>query len=115
MAGSPDAVPEASPDAAAHPVSADEVRHVARLSRLTLDDGEVDAMAAQLGRVLGYIDQLSAVDVEGVEPMAHPLDLSNVLREDVPGEPLTADAALRNAPAADGGYFLVPKVLGGSS
>ena len=103
------------PNATSHPVSADEVRHVAKLSKLTLNDDEVQAMAVTLADILGHIDQLKDADIEGVGPMAHPLDLSNVLREDTPGEPLPVDEALRNAPAADGGFFLVPKVLGGSS
>lgn len=93
-------------------ITEDEVRHVAKLSRLKLDDAQVSAFASQLADVLGYIDKLNELDVEGVEPMAHPTEMTNRFREDKPAEPLPVDAVLANAPAADPPYFKVPKVLG---
>lgn len=99
----------------ANPITDADVRHVAQLSRLKLTDDQIADYTKQLGRVFGYIDKLSELDVEGVEPMAHALDMSNVLREDVVQEPLTVDKALANAPASDPPFFKVPKVLGEGS
>ncbi|QDU71845.1 Asp-tRNA(Asn)/Glu-tRNA(Gln) amidotransferase subunit GatC [Mucisphaera calidilacus] len=97
------------------PISASDVRHVAKLSRLSLSDDEVATMTDQLGSILSYIQKLSELDVEGVEPMAHPLDLTNALREDVEEPGLATDRALMNAPASDPPFFEVPKVLGDGS
>jgi len=94
------------------PITEAEVRHVAKLSRLKLTDAQVPHFTQQLGAILGHIAKLNELDVEAVEPMAHPLALSNVLREDAeePGMPI--EAALANAPEAGEGFFKVPKVLG---
>ena len=99
----------------ATPITDADVRHVAKLSRLKLSDDQIADYTKQLGRVLGYIDKLSELDVEGVEPMAHALDMSNVLRDDVVQEPLPVDKALASAPASDPPFFKVPKVLGDGS
>lgn len=99
----------------ANPITDADVRHVAQLSRLKLSDEQIAEYTQQLGRVLGYIDKLSELDVEGVKPMAHALDMSNVLREDVPVEGMPVDKALATAPAADPPFFKVPKVLGEGS
>ncbi len=96
-------------------ISDEQVRHVAKLSRLKLTGEQVHTYAVQLSHVLSYIEKLNELDVEGVEPMAHPNDLVNRFREDVPGEALPVDAALLNAPAADRPFFKVPKVLGDAS
>ena len=96
----------------AEAISEEQVRRVATLSRLRLSDEEVHHFTDQLRNVLGYIATLEELDVAGVEPLAHPLDLTNVFREDVEGEPLSVEAALRNAPATEGPFFRVPKVLG---
>jgi len=88
-----------------------QVRHVARLGRLKLSDADVARYAGQLTAILGYVAQLKAVDVTGAEPMAHPLHLKNVMRDDVVTAPLSVEAALANAPERDGPYFAVPKVL----
>lgn len=87
------------------------VRNVAKLGRLKLTPAELARYATQLTAILGYVTQLKEADVAGVEPMAHPLPLKNVLREDVvkPGLPL--EAVLANAPGKDGEFFTVPKVL----
>ncbi|MEQ9454579.1 MAG: Asp-tRNA(Asn)/Glu-tRNA(Gln) amidotransferase subunit GatC [Phycisphaeraceae bacterium] len=97
------------------PISEEDVRQVAKLSRLSLSDEQVHTMTGQLGAILGYIQKLSELDVEGVEPLSHPLDLTNALREDVETPGLSNDQALANAPAADPPYFQVPKVLGDGS
>ena len=93
-------------------ITEQDVRHVAKLSRLKLDDEQIQHFTGQLSSVLEYIDKLNELDVTNVEPMAHPTDMTNVLREDVPTEPLPVDKALQNAPAAVEPYFKVPKVLG---
>ncbi|HEX7010688.1 MAG TPA: Asp-tRNA(Asn)/Glu-tRNA(Gln) amidotransferase subunit GatC [Phycisphaeraceae bacterium] len=96
-------------------ITQEQVRHVARLSRLHLSDAEVSQFTAQLERVLDYIAQLNELDVANVEPMAHALDLTNVLREDVEQPGLTVEAALANAPDQAPPFFKVPKVLGEGS
>ncbi len=88
-----------------------QVRHVAKLARLKLADADVSRYATQLTAILGYVAQLKSVDVQGVEPMSHPLPLQNVLREDEVKAGLPVEAVLANAPAKDGPFFAVPKVL----
>ena len=89
----------------------DEVQKVALLARLRLSDAEVESMTRQLGEVLGYVEQLEGLDTEGVEPMAHAIELENVLAEDLPQPSLPRDKALSVAPKTDGETFLVPPVL----
>ena len=88
-----------------------QVRHVAKLSRLKINDQDIKRYAGQLTAVLGYVAQLKEVNTDNVEPMAHPLPLKNVLREDVVTPSLSTETVLRNAPGKDGPYFAVPKVL----
>lgn len=92
-------------------ISLEEVRHVAALARLGLSDAEARETAAQLGRILDYMDKLRELDTEAVEPMAHVLPLRNVARVDEPGETLPHDEALANAPEREGKYFKVPKIV----
>ena len=92
-----------------------EVRRVAKLSRLLLSDDEVARFGAQLSNVLDYFTKLSELDVEDVQPMAHAADVTNVLREDVPKDGLSTEAALANAPVQMPPFFKVPKVLGEGS
>ncbi|MCC7351091.1 MAG: Asp-tRNA(Asn)/Glu-tRNA(Gln) amidotransferase subunit GatC [Phycisphaerales bacterium] len=97
----------------AHPkITMEDVRHVARLSRLALDESQMRKFAGQLEAILGYVDKLGTLDVSGVEPMAHALPLHNVLREDVIEPSLPLEQVLRNAPQTDGPFFKVPKVIG---
>jgi aspartyl-tRNA(Asn)/glutamyl-tRNA(Gln) amidotransferase subunit C len=96
----------------ASPISRDDVVHVARLARLHLDDAEVERFTEQLGAVLEHAADVAALDTEGVPPTAHPLALVNVLRDDVPGACLDRDEVLAQAPAAEDGRFLVPRILG---
>ena len=93
-------------------LTSDQVRHVAKLARLRLSDGEVERYGTQLAAILGHISQLNAVNVDGVEPMAHPLPMTNRLDDDVPTPAMPIDALLMNAPAVEGRYLAVPKVLG---
>ena len=88
-----------------------DVKKVATLARLELSAGDLAEMADQLNRILVYVDQLSEVDTEGLEPLAHPLPLSNVFRDDVPTPSLPVAAALQNAPNRLADFFGVPAVF----
>jgi aspartyl-tRNA(Asn)/glutamyl-tRNA(Gln) amidotransferase subunit C len=90
----------------------DDVRKVARLARLALDDVTLQRLTGQLEAILGYVEKISQADVTGVEPMAHALPLHNVFREDVVTPSLPLEKVLQNAPASDGPFFKVPKVIG---
>jgi aspartyl-tRNA(Asn)/glutamyl-tRNA(Gln) amidotransferase subunit C len=89
-------------------ISRDEVLHVARLARLELSEAEVERFAEQLSAILEAVGKVSELDLEGVEPTAHPLELANVWAEDEPRPCLTVDEALANAPDREGGSFRVP-------
>lgn len=93
-------------------LSRDDVEKVSLLARLRLSDDELETMTAQLAQVLGYIAQLDELDTSGVEPLAHPLDLFNVLVEDEVMPSLPRAKVLANAPKSDDEFFLVPAVLG---
>jgi aspartyl-tRNA(Asn)/glutamyl-tRNA(Gln) amidotransferase subunit C len=93
-------------------ITLDDVRHVAKLSRLALDEEQLRKFTTQLEGILGYVEKISQVDVAGVEPMAHALPLHNVLREDVAGPSLPLEKVLQNAPDTDGPFFKVPKIIG---
>lgn len=95
------------------PIDEAEVRHVARLARLKLTDEEVGLFTQQLGSMLEYFQQLSELDVDDVEPLAHPLPLRDVLRGDDPHTPYDPEQALSNAPQREGTFFKVPAVLDG--
>ena len=88
-----------------------DVRKVAKLSRLEVSDADLTTMAAQLNRILDYVDALQEVDTEGVEPLAHPLPLQNVFRDDTPTPSLSVAEALANAPSRQGSLFGVPAVF----
>ncbi|HET9441942.1 MAG TPA: Asp-tRNA(Asn)/Glu-tRNA(Gln) amidotransferase subunit GatC [Acidimicrobiales bacterium] len=92
-------------------ITADDVRHVARLARLEVTDTEVELFAGQLAAVLDHASDVEALDTEGVPPTAHPLPLVNVLRDDVPTPGLDRDEVLAMAPEAEAGRFRVPRIL----
>lgn len=93
-------------------ISRDEVAHLARLARLALTDAELDSFAGQLDAILGYVSQVQAVDVSGVEPTDNPLKSVNVTRPDVPEPCLPRELVLAEAPEAIDGRFAVPRILG---
>jgi aspartyl-tRNA(Asn)/glutamyl-tRNA(Gln) amidotransferase subunit C len=93
----------------------DDVQKVARLARLALDDATLHRLTGQLESILGYVEKISQADVTGAEPMAHALALHNVLREDIVTPSLPLEKVLQNAPASDGPFFKVPKVIGDDS
>jgi aspartyl-tRNA(Asn)/glutamyl-tRNA(Gln) amidotransferase subunit C len=90
----------------------EEIEKVSLLARLRLSDEELDRMTEQLGQIVAYVESLSELDTENVEPMAHPLDVSNVFAADEPRASLDRDAALAGAPHHDREFYLVPAVLG---
>jgi aspartyl-tRNA(Asn)/glutamyl-tRNA(Gln) amidotransferase subunit C len=92
-----------------------DVAKVARLARLVLTPAEADAARVSMAAVLGYMDRLGALDLAGVEPLAHMNEgggVGNRLRGDEPGETLPVDTVTRLAPASVGPFISVPKVLG---
>ena len=89
-------------------ISREEVLHVAALARLELTEDEVERFTEQLGAILEAVGKVSELDLEGVEPLSHPLDLVNVWAEDEPRPSLPVDEALANAPADEDSHFRVP-------
>lgn len=88
-----------------------QVRHISHLARLRLTDEEIARFGADLSGILDYVNQLNEVNTDGVEPLAHPLPVVNVFRDDTPGASLGSERVLDNAPAAAPPYFKVPQVL----
>ncbi|MGE9291524.1 MAG: Asp-tRNA(Asn)/Glu-tRNA(Gln) amidotransferase subunit GatC [Puniceicoccales bacterium] len=83
------------------------------LARLSLEPGEKEKLGPQLARIIGYVEQLKEVDVEGIEPMAHAIPLENVLRKDVASECVDRDQYLANAPESRAHQVVVPPVIEG--
>ena len=87
-----------------------EVLHVAKLARLALSDDEVERFREQLSAILEAVGKVSELDLSGVPPTSHPLDLLDVLADDEPAPCLSREDALKNAPDPEGGFFGVPPV-----
>ena len=92
-------------------INPDDVRKIAHLARLAVDDAELPQYAGNLSSILDLVEQMNAVDTRDVTPMAHPLNAVQRLREDRVTESDQRDLFLQNAPAAEAGLFLVPKVI----
>ena len=92
-------------------ISLDEVRHVARLARLELEETELMSLQGELNALLGHFADIRGVDVTGVEPAAHAVAMQNVWAEDVPADCLPRDVALRNAAVSRAGLFVVPQII----
>jgi aspartyl/glutamyl-tRNA(Asn/Gln) amidotransferase C subunit len=92
-------------------ISLDEVRHVARLARLELDEVELMAFQGELNALLGHFQDIEGIDVAGVTPKPHAVALQNVWSDDVAGSCLHRDEALANAPASKAGLFIVPAII----
>ena len=92
-------------------ISNDDVLHLAALARLRLSNEEVESLKGDLTAMLDYVDKLSEVSCEGVEPTTHAVPLAMRLRADSEEPPLTRDEALANAPESDDGMFRVPRVV----
>jgi aspartyl-tRNA(Asn)/glutamyl-tRNA(Gln) amidotransferase subunit C len=89
-------------------IDREQVLHVARLARLRLSEEEVERMAGEMSAILGHVETMNELDLEGVEPTSHVVELQNVLREDVPRECLPRERALEQAPDVADGGFRVP-------
>ncbi len=89
-------------------IDRDQVLHVARLARLRLDDAEVERMSGELSGILDHVERISELDLDGVEPTTHVIELVNVLRPDEPRPSWPAEEVLERAPDPAGGAFRVP-------
>src|SRR5687767_4978023 len=89
-----------------------DVEKVSLPGRLLLSDAELDKMTEQMGRIVGYVEQLGELNTENVQPMAHALEMHNVFADDALAASLPREAALANAPKKDAECYRVPAVLG---
>jgi aspartyl-tRNA(Asn)/glutamyl-tRNA(Gln) amidotransferase subunit C len=89
-------------------IDREQVLHVARLARLSLSEEELDRLPGDLNKILEHVEKMGELDLEGVEPTTHVVDLTNVLREDVPRPCLPRERALAGAPDPADGGFRVP-------
>jgi aspartyl-tRNA(Asn)/glutamyl-tRNA(Gln) amidotransferase subunit C len=92
-------------------VSPEQVRHIAKLARIAMSEEELERLVPELNNILGWVEQLSEVDTDGVEPLATVIDLKLRLRDDVVTDGGIRDKILANAPLAEHGFFAVPKVI----
>ena len=92
-------------------VTKEDARKVARLSRIAVPEERLEEMAGELNGILGWIDQLNEVDVEGVEPMTSVVATKLPMREDVVTDGNIQDQVLANAPSSQDGFFVVPKAV----
>jgi aspartyl-tRNA(Asn)/glutamyl-tRNA(Gln) amidotransferase subunit C len=92
-------------------VDAATVRRIARLSRIALPEADVPVMQGEINAILGFVEQLGEVNVEGVEPMTSVMPMALKMRDDVVTAGGEADRVTKNAPQREDNYFLVPKVV----
>lgn len=90
-----------------------EVRHVAMLARIALTDEQIHTLQDELNSILGHIDTIQQLDLDGVPPTAHAVPMVNSTRPDVPRQGLSREMALLNAPEAEDGAFVIPQIVGG--
>jgi aspartyl-tRNA(Asn)/glutamyl-tRNA(Gln) amidotransferase subunit C len=92
-------------------ISLNEVRHVARLARLELDESEILSFQGELNALLGHFADIQAIDNSSFEPISHAVAIQNVWSEDTVGPTLPREEALRNAPLSRAGLFVVPMII----
>jgi len=92
-------------------IRSDEVRELATLARLALDESEIVRMTQDLDAILGYVDALRELDTSATLPMTHAVPFDCPLRPDVAQAPLSLDQALGNAPRREQGFFQVPRII----
>lgn len=92
-------------------LSKEEVKKVATLARIDMDNDSLEAMAPQLSKIVGFVEQLAEVNTDNVEPLANVVDITLPLREDAVTDGDCQDKVLANAPEKTQGYFVVPKVV----
>lgn len=93
------------------PIGPEDVKRIAHLARLAIREEDVPLYAQNLTNILALVEQMGTVDTSSVQPMAHPQDAVQRLRPDVVTETNQREAHLRNAPLAEEGMFLVPRVI----
>ena len=87
------------------------VEYIARLARLSVSEEEKGLFGPQLNNILSYMEKLNELDTKNVEPTSHVLSLSNVMREDMPGDSIPRGDALMNAPDHTDKFYRVPKII----
>ena len=92
-------------------LSKEEIEHIAMLARLSLTEEEKELFGAQLRSILDYMEKLNELDTEHIEPTSHVLSISNVMREDAPGDSIPREDALANAPDKTDKFYRVPKII----
>ena len=92
-------------------VELDTVKRVAKLARISVSDEQAQKMQGDLNTILGFVDQLNEVDVEGVEPMTSVIDVKMKKRQDIVNDGYKADDIVANAPASEDNFFMVAKVI----
>ena len=92
-------------------IKSDELKYVANLARIKIDDDQLVLFSGQLNKILEYIDKLRQLDTKKIEPMSHVLDISNVYRKDTIKDSFKNQDTLKNAPESKKGFFKVPKVI----
>ena len=92
-------------------VTKKDVEHIAALAHLEFSDDEKETLTQHMNQILDYMQQLSKLNTENVEPLSHVIELHNVFRDDVVKPSLGTEKTLANAPQTDGQFFLVPKIL----
>ena len=91
-------------------IEKETVRHIAKLARLKLSDQEEDTYTEQIGKILEYVAELQSVDTAGVQPAAHILPVSNIMRDDQVTSPQNQEMILKVAPDVENNFFRVPKI-----
>jgi aspartyl-tRNA(Asn)/glutamyl-tRNA(Gln) amidotransferase subunit C len=92
-------------------ITKSQIQHVAHLARLELDERAIDTFANQISEILQYVDKLQRLDTQDIPATSHAISLTNAFREDEERLHLPTEDALANAPAKEGGSFVVPKVI----
>jgi aspartyl-tRNA(Asn)/glutamyl-tRNA(Gln) amidotransferase subunit C len=93
------------------PVNKEIVRHIARLSKLSLSESEEEKFTMELNKILEYMDKLNSLNTDNVEPLSYPVDGANVFRDDKVVDSIKREDALKNAPQRTDEFFKVPKIL----
>jgi aspartyl-tRNA(Asn)/glutamyl-tRNA(Gln) amidotransferase subunit C len=94
-------------------VTKKDVEYIAELAKLRFKDEELEKFTEQLNEILAYVEKLNKLDTTNIEPLSHPVEVSNVFREDAVKPSIDREEALRNAPDRSELFFKVPKVIGG--
>ncbi|OVE75901.1 asparaginyl/glutamyl-tRNA amidotransferase subunit C [bacterium E08(2017)] len=88
-----------------------DVAYVAHLARMHVTDEECERLQGQMEQIVGYVEKIGELDLEGIEPTSHTKPVNNVFREDEKGESLDAQIAMDNAPLSGNDQFTVPKII----